>query len=238
MHRERNRCDQRHDHDVPVRQLRDVHDRRDRERESTRLVSNTASATPPSGGVCAPANTPGPCTATATVSPQAQVGIAKTVDTDTVTPGGTLRFTVTVSNTGSVSADGTTVSDPVAAGITSQTWSCTPTGGATCTASGTGAIADTLATFPPGSYVVYTIMATASATPPANIVNTASATPPDGVCTPTNTPAPCSASASVLPGPQIAIAKSADTRPRRRTARSRTPSPSATADRWKPTARA
>ncbi len=115
------------------------------------VVSNTASATPPSGGVCGPANTPGPCTATATVSPQAQVGIAKTADTKTIVPSGTIHFTVTVSNTGSVAADGTTVSDPIAAGITSQTWSCTPSGGATCTASGTGAIADTLATFPAGA---------------------------------------------------------------------------------------
>lgn len=174
-------------------------------------VSNTASATPPNGGVCAPANTPGPCTATATVSPQAQIGIAKTADTDSVVPSGTIHFKVTVSNTGSVAADGTAVSDPVAAGIASQTWSCTPSGGATCTASGTGAIADTIAAFPPGSYAIYTIAATVSANPPANLSNTATATPLDGVCTPTNTPPPCSATASVPPVPQIGIVKTSDT---------------------------
>ena len=46
------------------------------------------------------------------------------------------------------------VDDPLPAGIASQTWTCTASGGAACTsAAGAGAISDTIATFPAGSFV-------------------------------------------------------------------------------------
>ncbi len=57
----------------------------------------------------------------------------------------------------------------------------------------------------------YTVNATISASPPAQITNTATANPPNGVCTPGNTPAPCSGSASVPPGPQVSVTKTTNT---------------------------
>ncbi|MEN5182188.1 hypothetical protein ABE501_20810, partial [Comamonas testosteroni] len=103
------------------------------------------------------------------------------------------------------------MSDPIPAGITAQSWTCAAQAGATCTTSGTGAITDTLASFPPGSLVTYTVTATVSSTPPASIANTASATPPAGTCAPGNTAPPCTATASSTPLPQVQITKTAGT---------------------------
>ncbi|MBN8885123.1 MAG: DUF11 domain-containing protein [Rudaea sp.] len=173
-------------------------------------VTNTATATPPTGGVCEPSNTPPPCNSTVIVPPVPQIGITKTASTSTLIPGGTVVYTIVVTNTGSVDADNTVVSDPIPAGIASQTWTCAASGGATCpNLSGTGALNETLLEFDPGNTVTYTVTATVSANPPAQVINTATTTPPGGgVCTPGNTTPPCSATVTGTPVPQISIAKS------------------------------
>jgi uncharacterized repeat protein (TIGR01451 family) len=106
-------------------------------------------------------------------------------------------YTLTVSNVGTAAATNATINDPIAPGLTSYTWTCTASGGASCTnASGSGAIAETIALFPPGGVLVYTVTATIAADPPASIVNTASVTPSGlATCAPSGTPPPCSATA-------------------------------------------
>lgn len=149
--------------------------------------------TPPTG----PAVSANASAAVTLPPPQPQVSIAKSADTSTVIPSGVLHYTVVVTNTGTVAANGTTVSDPIPAGITSQSWTCTAAGGATCTASGTGTVTDTLASFPAGATATYTITAAVSNAPPATVTNTVSVTPGGaGVCAPGNTAAPCTASAA------------------------------------------
>ena len=172
-------------------------------------IINTANANPPSGGACSPGNTAPPCVASASTGSVPIVSIVKSVKETLATPGGTLHYTVTVSNVGPTPADGTTVSDPIPAGITAQTWTCTGSGGATCAASGTGAIADTLAAFPVGSSVAYSITASVAATPPATIVNTATTTPPNGgACSPGNTAPPCTTTVTTPTAPIVGITKS------------------------------
>jgi uncharacterized repeat protein (TIGR01451 family) len=59
-------------------------------------------------------------------------------------PGQTLTYTVVVSNTGTSNVTGATVTDPIPADLTSDTWTATPSGGATgYSPSGTGNIDDT-----------------------------------------------------------------------------------------------
>jgi uncharacterized repeat protein (TIGR01451 family) len=150
-------------------------------------VVNTASATPPGNGICAPANTPPPCTASVTNPASSRVGIDKTSTTgSSLMPGGAVTYTVTVTNTGSVAADGTSVGDPVPAGIASQAWTCATAGGTVAAAcSGSGALSDTLTSFPIGASVIYTVTAQVSANPPATVTNIASVTPPvGGTCSP------------------------------------------------------
>jgi uncharacterized repeat protein (TIGR01451 family) len=126
------------------------------------------------------------------------IAIAKTADASQVLAGQTMHYTITVTNAGASDATGTTVSDAVPPGIASQTWTCTPAGGAVCGASsGTGSISDTLTAFPVNASAVYAVTAIVASAPPATITNTASAAPPaGGQCAGGSAP-PCTASVSV-----------------------------------------
>lgn len=173
-------------------------------------VFNTAQATPPEGGLCLPAVAPGPCTATVANPSGPIVDIAKSADVSVLIPGGQVTWTVTARNSGIVPADGTTLDDPLPAGITGATWTCAASGGAVCpSANGSGALAAVVATFPVGSTLVYTIVADVDANPhAATVTNTATISPPPGgLCNGTGA-APCSASVTLPLAPRIAIAKS------------------------------
>jgi uncharacterized repeat protein (TIGR01451 family)/TQXA domain-containing protein len=163
----------------------------------TTQIGNVAyeTGTPPPD--CAVTPRPANCTSIevppATGTPQ--LLIAKTADTATLQPGGTVVYTITVRNVGSADAVDALVSDPIPAGIDAFAWTCAASGGVTCpNASGSGAIAETIATFPVGATLVYTVVATVSADPPATVVNTATVTPSGiATCAPAGTQPPCPA---------------------------------------------
>lgn len=120
-----------------------------------------------------------------------------------LTPGGTVIYTVVVSNTGELAANNVPVKDVVPGGITGfSTWSCAPSTGSACTASGSGDINDTVNLLAGGS-VTYTITATASSTLPAQVTNKVTVTPPTGTpCTANGVLAdPCEATVSNPPQP-------------------------------------
>jgi len=143
-------------------------------------ISNTASITAPAS-VVDPVQSNNSATDTDQIAAQARtIDISKTADVSSVAAGGTINYTVTVTNMGAVAVDGTTVSDAMPKGVESQSWTCAATGGATCQASGTGAIDDTLNSFPAASKVTYTVTAVVNADPPSTIDNTATATAPSG----------------------------------------------------------
>jgi uncharacterized repeat protein (TIGR01451 family) len=162
-------------------------------------VLNTATASPPGSGLCANGN-PAPCQAAVSNPSAPIIDITETASTTAaLDPGGTITYTVTVTNTGTVDANGTVVNDPLSQGIGSATWTCVATGGAVCpNTSGTGAITDqTLATFPAGSSVVYTIQAKAGSSGlPAKVINTATAMPPPGGLCANGSTLPCIAGVS------------------------------------------
>jgi uncharacterized repeat protein (TIGR01451 family) len=175
-------------------------------------IVNTVTALPPGDGVCLPDNTPAPCDATVMNPPGPIVDVTKSANTDVLVPGGTVTYTVTVRNTGTVAADGTVLEDPLPAGLVDATWTCSADGGAVCPdASGTGALAATIASFPVGSRLVYTIVATVDDEPPvASVVNTATITPPAGGICDGSGPRSCDAEVSLPVAPQIELSKSVE----------------------------
>jgi uncharacterized repeat protein (TIGR01451 family) len=174
-------------------------------------VTNTASAAPPLSGTCYPGNGPGPCTASVSNPPVPVIAIAKTANATQAMPGAAITYTIRVQNTGAIAADGATISDPVPAGLSGANWTCTANGGALCpNASGSGAISETVAVFPAGSELVYTITATVDANPPAAIANTATAVPPSGgICADGSAP-PCDSTVILPAAPQVRVTKSAN----------------------------
>ncbi len=166
-------------------------------------VTNMATASPPVGGVCSDASTP-PCTSSAALPAGALVSVQKSTTTNSVLPNGAVSFVVTVTNSGSVAAPDTILSDPLPAGIASQSWTCVASGGAVCpAASGAGALNETIATLPAGGVLTYTIAALATAAPPAALSNTATITPPaGGTCA-----GSCSHTVVVSAGPVVSVTK-------------------------------
>ena len=121
-------------------------------------------------------------TLSATV-PSADLAITKTDGVPTVPPGGSVTYTIVVSNAGPDLANGATVTDILPAAITSATWSTAVTGGATATASGSGNISDTVK-LPAGATVTYTVIAQVSGAAVGTVINTATVSPPAGVYDP------------------------------------------------------
>jgi LPXTG-site transpeptidase (sortase) family protein len=113
----------------------------------------------------------------------ADLSIVKTDGQTGYTAGGTVTYTVTVSNLSGVDITGALVSDPKPANIDTWAWACTSSsGGATgCTAaaSSSAAFTDTV-NLPVGGSIVYTVTANVVASPTGDLVNTATIAPPTG----------------------------------------------------------
>ena len=149
---------------------------------------NTATVAPPAGS-SDPG--PGPNAATDTDTPGARISdlsITKSDGVATYLPGGTVTYTIVVSNAGPSDAVGAVVSDAVAAlpQVASASWTCVAAGGATCTAGPvSGNLSDTI-NVPVGGTATYTVVANLKSGATGNLVNTASVDPPAG----TSDPAP------------------------------------------------
>jgi hypothetical protein len=89
-----------------------------------------------------------------------------------------VTYTLTVTNNGAYaidSADAPTVTDSLPAAITGATWTCTPSSGASCTASGSGSLSTSALTLPSNGSVTYQISGTLEASTPCGSTVTDSA---------------------------------------------------------------
>ncbi len=89
--------------------------------------------------------------------------------------GGPVDYTIAVENIGSSDAHGTSVQDLLPTQLSDSSWTCSPIGASTCTASGTGDINDTV-TIPINGGLIYHVTAIAPTAPEAAISNTATVT--------------------------------------------------------------
>lgn len=148
-------------------------------------LSNTATVTAAAGTTDSnPANNS--ATDTDNLVPTADLSITKvdnkggssiTNTTGAASPGGTIVYTIVVTNAGPLTATGATVADTLPAGISSDSYTATPSGGATgFTPSGTGAIDDTAVNLPSGSTVTYVVTAAINPSASGSLSNTATVT--------------------------------------------------------------
>ena len=132
--------------------------------------------------------TPGDESATDTDArgpPVADLSIVKDDSVATYTPGGSVIYVVSVSNPGPSDVTGATVTDLVTAlpQVASASWTCVAAGGATCTASGSGDINETV-DLPAGSGVTYSLTVNLASAATEDLVNTADVTAPGGTTDP------------------------------------------------------
>ncbi len=114
-------------------------------------------------------------TDTDTLAPQADLAITNSDGVTSATPGGSVSYAINASNSGPSAAPGSHVTDSFPASLTCN-WTCAGTGGATCTASGSGNISDAVA-LPVGGSVAYATSCTIAASATGSLVNTATVAP-------------------------------------------------------------
>lgn len=137
---------------------------------ATGTVSNTATVAVP-GTTTDPNPANNSATDSTTLGAEADLAITVTDGVGSVTPGGSVTYTITASNAGPSNAPTSTVADTFPAALTC-TWTCVGAGGGTCTAAGSGNINDSVA-LPAGGSVTYTASCSISGAASGSLANTA-----------------------------------------------------------------
>lgn len=154
-------------------------------------IVNTAYITPP-GGISDPTPSNNSAIDSDTIGAlSSDLSISKTDSATHVTAGGTVTYTILVSNAGPTAADGAKFTDPSISNLTVNSVTCgSATGSAVCPTventtvlnmQGSGIVIPTL---PNGGSVTFTVTGTAGAS--GSIENTASIAPPSGTTDPTS----------------------------------------------------
>ncbi|MGA8277972.1 MAG: DUF11 domain-containing protein [Rhodanobacteraceae bacterium] len=143
-------------------------------------VTNTATATPADGMGCTATSCTSSVTLPTGTTGTPQIMVTKSTQATEVFPGGQVQYSVQVRNSGTADTAPVLVTDPIPTGLTAFSWTCVGAGVTCPSASGTGAISETLRTLPAGANVNYTINADVAANPPASVTNTATASPSNG----------------------------------------------------------
>ena len=151
---------------------------------ATGTLVNTASLTVAAGSVDPEPGNDNASDDDTVLVPEADLVLTKTDGTEIAVPGATVTYTLEVSNLlGPSSIQGVGVSDPFPASL-DCTWTCTPEGGAICTAGPViGDLADTV-DLPAGSWAVYTAVCTVDPAATGTLLNQATLTLPDGALDP------------------------------------------------------
>src|SRR5204863_291859 len=113
--------------------------------------------------------------------------ISKTDGSATYTPGSTVTYTITVTNSGPSDVVGASVSDNFPSLLTGETWTSTTTGSASVTsgASGSGDLSATVnIAAGAGNSVIFTVTGSTLSSATADLKNTAKVTAPSGTTDP------------------------------------------------------
>ena len=109
-----------------------------------------------------------------TPTPLADLQITKNDNATNYAPGISVQYVIVASNpSGPSGVNAASVSDIFSSNLTSITWTCAGSGGASCAASGSGNINDSTVNLPIGSSATYTVNATVIGSPSGPLINTA-----------------------------------------------------------------
>ena len=139
------------------------------------------------------------------ITPQADLGITKTDKQTTAVPGSAVTYIVTATNFGPIDVTGATVTDPFPA-VLSCDWTCVTTGGAACTAAGSGSIVESV-DLPVGATATFIAACAIDPAATGALVNSAAVSPPAGITDPSATNDGATDVDALAPQADLAIAK-------------------------------
>ncbi len=171
---------------------------------ATSTLANTVTITAP-GGVTDPVVGNNTATDTDTLSPVADLSITKTDGLSSAQPGDAVTYTIVVGNAGPSAVVGAPVTDVLPAGLASASWTCVPSPGATCAASGSGNI-NTVVGLAVGATATFTVTTSITATTGA-ITNAAQIDAPTGVTDPDPGDNVATDTTSITPTADLSITK-------------------------------
>ncbi len=168
--------------------------------------TNTATVAPPAG-TTDPVSTNNSSSQPTTITPTADLAIAKTGPA-TAVQGTTVNYAITVTNLGPSNVTGAQITDTVPASLTGVSWTCASAGTAACgTASGSGNAISLLANINAGAGNSVTISVTGTATTAGSFTNTATVAPPAGITDPVTGNNTSAVNTTITPSADLAIAK-------------------------------
>jgi uncharacterized repeat protein (TIGR01451 family) len=151
-------------------------------------ITNTAVATLNTPGLTDPNTSNNTSTATTTISPlAADLIVVKTDGVNTVTVGSVTAYSIAVGNAGPAQANGAVVSDPVSAGLTLLSVTCSALNGAVCPVGLSTANFQTgvaIPNLPVGGTVTFNAIMQVTALAGSNVSNVANVTAPSGTTDP------------------------------------------------------
>jgi uncharacterized repeat protein (TIGR01451 family) len=172
---------------------------------ATGTLANTATIATPAG-----VTDPTPANNTSTYGPKTILGpdlkITKNDGVTAVDAGGTLTYSIVVTNLGPAPATSANVADTMPSQITGASWTCTVAGGAACgSQSGSTTFSAITGAIPVNGTVTYTATANVAATATGTISNTATVTAATGVTDPVSTNNSAVDNNTVVTTPDLAI---------------------------------
>jgi uncharacterized repeat protein (TIGR01451 family) len=173
-------------------------------------ITNTATITPPTG-VTDPDPSDNSSSSNTPVSAVADVKVVKSAPA-TVNAGGTISYTLQITNAGPSDANNTAFSDALSAAISNLVATCdSAVGGAACVTPSINAntVSGTIASLPAGSSLVIRISGTVNGSASGNLANTATVTTAGGVNDPDTSNNTSSTNTTVNPVANVKVVKSA-----------------------------
>ncbi|MFN8465927.1 MAG: SdrD B-like domain-containing protein [Caldilineaceae bacterium] len=134
----------------------------------------------------------------------ADLSITKTDGQTSINAGGSANYTIVVSNGGPNTAFGAAVVDNFPSVLTVNSWTCTATGGSSCTATGTGTNRTGAVTLLNGGSATFTANTTLASNAVGTLNNTASVSVPGGTIDPSTANNTATDSDGIIP-PQPAV---------------------------------
>ncbi|MDY7092528.1 MAG: hypothetical protein SX243_06085 [Acidobacteriota bacterium] len=172
---------------------------------------NTATVTAPADSLeCNTANNS--ATDTDTLDPETDLAVTKSNGTASSVPGTMTTYTITVTNNGPSDAVGASVTDTFPASLSGVTWTCSASAGSSCTAAGSGDIADSVNLLVGGT-LTYSATGTIDAAATGSLANTVTAAPAAGATDPVPANDSATDTDTLTPETDLAVTKTDDVDP-------------------------